>query len=393
MAITDELFGLTNILSPLFRNRQEDNFDPTLRMNQLYTPETMAMDQLNQHIQAMPARREPGMLRKVIASVAGLGGPNAAEQQERIMYGDYGRQMADWQQKLNPLVQMANFERQGNINERTLANSILTQERGFRSLERQVARDKTLEEQGNKRISQADRRIAQADARVAIAKDVAKGGQLVFQADGKAHMLYKDGTTKPVDLDLFDPAERMALQQEYALERIQENAENRPGNRDRIRTEVIDDPDNPGKRILVTINLDTNEVKRATMGTAGGGKTNAITPTTRTEEPQINKDRKVTAEALRIRAQDPKLGRYIKIKNGRFEGITTPGMVFGPSELEYKDLYKRIYGTEPTEIPKATNVAPSQAGRVKVISPEGKQGSIPAEQLDEAIKQGYRRVQ
>jgi hypothetical protein len=36
---------------------------------------------------------------------------------------------------------------------------------------------------------------------------------------------------------------------------------------------------------------------------------------------------------------------------------------------------------------------PPQGGRVSVVSPDGKRGSIPADQLDAAIKQGYKRAQ
>ncbi len=395
MAIIPEIAGLSRILAPLFGQQEEEDilppYDAARRTNELATPEHAYVDRLNQHIDAMPQRQPPSMLRKIVASVAGLQGPSAAEQQERIMYGDYGRQLGDWQTKLNPLVQAANFERQANSNERMMANQIVSGEMRDRSLQRQLARDKTLEKQGNERISQSARRVEQADERIKIAEAAAKGGTIDW---GSNTIVYKDGTTAKINADLFTTQEKMELQQKYAKERITQQNESKPN---RVRTEVIDDPDNPGKRILVTVDLDTQEVKPATFKRDTGEKAR-VTPTVRTEETQANKDRVITARALRIRAQDPVLGRYVTIKNGRFEGIIKPGWISGPSADNYRKLYKLIYGEDPTDIPQGTNVVPPAAGRVRVtrINPTtGKEetGSIPASQLEQALKAGYKQIQ
>jgi len=49
------------------------------------------------------------------------------------------------------------------------------------------------------------------------------------------------------------------------------------------------------------------------------------------------------------------------------------------------------YTVVPRGSQQVTPTAPS--GKVRVISPDGKTGTIPAEQLEEALKSGYKRVQ
>src|SRR5215208_1160493 len=152
MAVVPEILGLSRILAPLFGGQQEeeiDSYDPLARMNSLYSPEHGASDRLTGMINQMPIRNNPSMMQKIVASVAGLQGPEAAPQQEQILYGDYNRKLYDWKERLNPAVQAASFERQGNSNERLLANQIVSNEQRDRVLDRQLKRDKVLETQGD----------------------------------------------------------------------------------------------------------------------------------------------------------------------------------------------------------------------------------------------------
>jgi len=342
-------------------------------------------DRLTSMIDTMPQRPNPGMGRKILASIAGLtGDPNRVE---HTLFGDYNRQLGDWKEKLVPTLQAANFERAGNINERSLANQIVGQEQRDRTIDRQTRRDATLGRQTDEKIAQSDKRIKQADVRLEIAKATAKGGTIQFDSAGNGKIVYKDGTVKPIESDLFSPQERMALQQEYALERIQETGENRPGNRDRFRTEIIDDPKNPGKKIVVSINLDTQKATRVTLDDE------TITPETRTDQSETDKAKGRLERARKVKLSNPRLAPYITIKGQDFE-IRPPNRYLpgGISKQEYDKAYNEIYGEAPAGTPQVAGLGEGARIRVRRKNPTtGKEetGSIPASQKDQAIKAGY----
>jgi hypothetical protein len=73
----------------------------------------------------------------------------------------------------------------------------------------------------------------------------------------------------------------------------------------------------------------------------------------------------------------PNSKRYIKPKTR--DELLTEGKA-------YLDGLKEKSGVGPAK-PKSSGT------RVRVVSPEGKTGSIPEEQLDSALRQGYKRAQ
>ena len=84
-----------------------------------YVPEHQYADQLGQMIQHFPQRNDPGILRNIVASIAGFGGgPQAAED---VQYAPYNRELEDWKAKYQPTYQAATLERYENANERQLA--------------------------------------------------------------------------------------------------------------------------------------------------------------------------------------------------------------------------------------------------------------------------------
>jgi len=387
--VTPEIFRISQMLKPLLgiQDSQEeeiDNYNPAQRMSQLYTPEHQMGDRLTAMIDSMPQRQNPGIGRKILASIAGLtGDPNRVE---HTLYGDYNRQLGDWKEKLGPTLQGANFERASNINERSLANQVISQEQRDRSLDRQTKRDKTLETQGNEKIAQSDKRISQADERIKISEAAAKGGTIDW---GSNTIVYKDGTTAPIKADLFTTQEKMELQQKYAKERIEKQGENAVGNRDRVKTEVIDDPNNPGKKIVVSINLDTNKATRVKLDDED------VTPVGRGDESETQKAKGRLERARKIKLSNPRLSPYITIKGQDFT-ITPPRTFFpgGISKEEYEKAYNDIYGEAPTGTPQI----PTEGARIKVKrkNPQtGKEetGSIPASQREQAIKAGYQVIQ
>jgi len=108
--------------------QQVPDEDWTARFQQLYQPEETNINRMNQMLTEMPQRQEPSKLRKIGATIAGLGiNQNVID---RIAYAPYYRQMGDWETQFKPAYQAANLERQENINRRQLAQNVALREAG-----------------------------------------------------------------------------------------------------------------------------------------------------------------------------------------------------------------------------------------------------------------------
>jgi len=355
---------------------QEENnmFEPPpirqrSRMEELYSPETQATEQFNDLLGQYPERNKPGFFRKLMA---GMAGDDQAEV-ESIRHAPFYRELEDWKNKMVPSTTAMTNERLGNTNSRMAASQLLSQETRDAQLNRQVDRDDVLRRQGEERLSQADDRIKQANQRMEIARAVAKGGQLVTDNTG-SYMVYRDGSKAPVDLSLLSQEELEDLRQDNALERIKaqgretrDTQSERPGNRDRLRTEVIEDPDNPGKKILVTINLDTNEVKPATLNRQ------SVTPGVRTPESETQKRVGALNRARSVKLSNPQWSKWIKIKGNDLEiqrpNIMLPG---GIPQAEYDKIYQAISGTTAPKLP---NNPASRTGTIRIKAPDGVEGN------------------
>jgi len=251
-----EFFRLAQALRPLLGSlQQQEPMDISTRMGELYQPEHRATDRLMSMIDTMPQRKEPGIGRKILAGAAAFGGNPANV--DKALYGSYDRDLADWKEQLNPVVQAANFERYGNANERQIANMIAMQESRDRDFGQRERRNEVLERQGDERLANT---AEQNKARNDLAAIRAKGGVPVWdEASGTGKMLYKDGTSVDIDINKLPFEDRLQLQQEFALERIErqgaqarQTKETPSGGSGRTETQVIIDPDDPTqtKRIL-----------------------------------------------------------------------------------------------------------------------------------------------
>src|SRR5205814_6897351 len=93
--------------------------DISQRMSQLYSPETGASDKLNQLISEYPTHDKPSIMRKIGASLAGVGyGPKAGQD---VLDEPFNEKLLDWKNKLQPTENAASLERYNNANERTMA--------------------------------------------------------------------------------------------------------------------------------------------------------------------------------------------------------------------------------------------------------------------------------
>lgn len=153
----------------------------------VFTPKTEAQDRLRVSLDQMPTRNTPGIWRKIGASIAGLGGPQAAD---NFMYGGYYRDMDDWKNRIEPLGDLARIENQENTQNRMIWSQ--NQNDVFRR-----ERERRISEDADKRINIAQQNADTASARAKVYQDAQRGGVLYKdELNGKAYMVYKDGTVK-----------------------------------------------------------------------------------------------------------------------------------------------------------------------------------------------------
>lgn len=331
------------------------------KFNRLYQPEHKYIDMMDQQIQNMPVRNHPGLLRKVFAGLAaGLGG--GASGYDTIAYYPYHHQLADFEEKLKPIETAAGIERQNNANMRMVANQIVSQDTNEKRFRETVNRNDVLERQGDQRISdaekkaadtsrQADERIRQADARIQLAREMMNGGKLEVDDNGVARILRKDGTVVPFEGKYLSEEEKNANRIKVAAASAGARAKATAANqRHRVGQIEYEDPENPGKVIKGSIDLDTGEI---TPGTVAPTK-KPTQPTAVKGQSELEKNRAVLRRANEVRLRNPKYNKYITVDKG-VVNIKRPGFLTGPSEAEYNEMYKEIYQTEP---PKGSTATP-----------------------------------
>lgn len=369
----------------------EDDFNADQRFSQLYHPDNRMSDKYYSMLDQFPERNHPGALRKIAATIASLGRP---EDVERSLYAPYHRNLADWKEKINPLQRAAEIERQNNVNQRMVANQIISQEMGNRRLERQIGRDKTLEQQGNRRLGDqetaartredlASQRIRQADARLKLAEKIAKGGVFKEDDQGNAFMVYKDGTTEPIEgMEFLSAEDKAKLRQKYPSS---------SGGSRAIKTDVIEDPENPGKKVLVQIHEDgTYTIVK------GREDKKPATPTTRTAEStastELGKSREMLNRARKLKITRPDLSKWISINKGEIAPIPKPSFLPGrPTKAQYDEINKLLAGGEVAASPEVARTG-APTGRVKVVGPNGQTGTVDVKEASQ-LPRGWRIVQ
>lgn len=204
--------GNTQVASP-------DDYDAGARMGQLYQPQTQASDRYNELIGMYPDKSEykPSMLRRIgaalIATGQSFGGPagrrfqpnpNALESGFEFLNRPYNEKLGDWKNQIGPAQQAATLERNQNVNDRTLATQTVQQELSQRKIDaaNKIAADKN--ELARIKQMQPNFKFDFTGPTVTITDP--KTGQII--------------QTKVPTGSLSD-ADKMALQQTQALERIQ----------------------------------------------------------------------------------------------------------------------------------------------------------------------------
>ena len=198
-----------------------------------YEPETRATDKLYELLDKVPERNKPGILRKIGASVIGMGGgPKAADQ---ALYAPYYQQMQDFEAQFKPTLDVAQQERLQNVNLRQIATEAsrqdLAQER-----ERRLAEEFGQREERLRTSSEAKMEIDRQKLELAKWKVQNPDGKLVEGEDGFVYLLNpQTGEERKTNIQhgSLSDIEKINLGLESALTRIKaQGAETRKSQAD-----------------------------------------------------------------------------------------------------------------------------------------------------------------
>lgn len=377
-------------------------YDVNRRMSELYHPETAASERYNEMINNYPQMPKPGWLKVIGATLADLARPGTGMS---VIEGPWRQQVDQWKEQIGPAGAAAQLERGTNINERTMAYQTISQE-----LRQQADEERAKKNERDAEIREMRARIYEFKARNPNVK-FDFSGPTVLYADPLTGEV-KDTGVKTGHMSKFDI---MELSQKQALGRIdatiagQESLENlrqygREGLQEAGAWEIFVDQET-GKTLR--INTATGDItdlygsrlmKPGTEDVTGRGE---MLPT------QVRVDQFNRARA--IKNTRPDLAEFIEFGPGANDfSIMSPGGYGGPTPGQHTEIAKLIYGSgekvkpgesfnifeRPGQTPPAQPTQPAiPPGRVKVMSPTGQIGHIPASQLQAAIAKGYKQVQ
>lgn len=377
------------------------------KMAEMYTPESEASDRYNKMISDYPNREDtkPGFWRSLGSAIIDY---TKGPQRGQAFYDQpFQDKLIDWKNKIGPAGTAANLERNQNVNERTMSYQTAS------NILRQNAQDEKA------KMDEANIKIRQQRADVYDWKAKHPNMKMVFPKGGNIQAV--DPTSgKVIDLGIptgtLTDADKYDLQQENAIARIDESGNQarqtegvRQGGREAIaetrgwQIYNVPDPANPGQSKAVKINAITGEVKD--IAGVSGPMSKPSSTGNKPETPRQKRDREYNA-ASQLKNTDSELGQFIKIGSpgsNDFE-ITQPSdpTFFGyqrghkgPTPDQAKRINDIVYGSSAMS-PVASHNTPTTStipkGRVAVQDKKGNKFTVPAEQLQQAISQGYTEI-
>jgi len=227
--------------------------------------------------------------------------------------------MRDWKEQLDPAYKSATLERQSNVNERTLAMQTISAE---------------LREQAQQHKEANDTKRAEiAQQRADVYEYKAKNPNLQFNFTGPTVKVSDPQTGKVADTGIptgnLSDADKLALQQGQALERISATGEER-------RTTQAEGHEQDMDEIIAR-----GEQARRTRATPSGGTGKDELPT-QTRVRQFNAARELANTR-------PELKKFIKLGSPGSNDftITPPGQGFfgptGPTKEQYEEIQGAVY--------------------------------------------------
>lgn len=349
--------------------------DINSRMNELYNPSHTAIDAFKDLESQYPERQNPSTLRKIGAAITGVGyGPQAAM---NLLEQPHQRDIEDWKNKMGPLQQGANLERQENVNSRTLAYQTIAAQ-----LRQEALDNKEKLDDANLKIRQQRADVYEFKARNPDFK-IDFSGTTVKVANPQTGEIKDTG----IPTGSMSDADKLALQHENRLDEIgatgnearktegvKQDGRESLAEKKGWTTANIPDPTDPTRLIGVRINNDTGEVKRIELDNKPVGPVAKVSGTGSTSKPELPTQTRVRmiSKAREVANKNPDWAKYIKIQGNDFI-ITKPGGWGGPDKATFDKINNAIYGTSTgSAVNSIEKEIPNSGGKMAVSTDGGK---------------------
>lgn len=373
---------LPQIAASQANSNQDQQPDMATRFNQLYQPEHTAIDKYTKLLDEYPnpnakENRPPwwraaiGGLQAIASGMApGRGAswdtfnPEGNKAAMDYVNAPYTNKLIQWKQLTGATKDAANIERQGNVNARTGANAILSQELKERDITRK-------EEADRNRLT-----IQQGNQRLALMKQ--QMPNYVFDNTGPTVTARDRTTGKVVDTGFpthqLDPLTKLYIEQEGDMAQIAARGANAmdvaeaniKGRQDIVETrgwKPFEETMPDGSKRVFMYNEATGEQRDR----IAGSKTDSATPVRKSGSTTVGKPE--TAQNKRVReytnARDlrnsrPDLRNFIKLKGSNEFEITPPGKNWfgsptGPNQGQFEEINELIKKGEPTPVTPMTS--------------------------------------
>lgn len=344
------------------------------RIEEIYSPETVMQEKMAQMIDQMPERNKPGFGRKLLASIVGMGGgPQTAD---KVLYGKYDRDLADWKNRFDPIRQAAIEERQGNVGERQYARDVMTNEAQNRRLDiteqNNLARQKVAED----RAKIYDFKVRNPNWRIVAVKG---GNYVAIDPQNPAN---KADTGVPTGTLSDAEAQALRVEGQEHLANVRGDIQSRHiEERGDVQEELVGVREKSQGRLIEK--REQNLRGRPAKSTSAAGS-----PT--------QERTRIRNNAEKFMRDNPSLAKWIDT-SGTSVKITPPssGGFFsrgGPTQEEYNRIKAGVESgsSAPSNIGRAANIGTDE--RVRVTAPNGKTGSVPRARLAELKKKGYKEI-
>jgi len=331
------------------------------RIAELYQPQNRMQQIVEQMLQNVPQRTEPGRWRKIGAAIAGMGTENPYESAQTMAYGPYNMQMQDWGARLDPALKGAQLEMGANQNARIMAEQTLQRE-----LQRRrdlVNEQKILKDQELRGRAETTR---EKRAAVYAFKASNPNWQFKTQADGSIVAINPQDPTRSINTGIqsneLSDADKLALQLDMRLQVAEKQG----------------------------------QIARQNIAATGAeARVTKATPSARAPAPEsaIERMRARSDRAQQARIEHPEWAKFIGIGSNNEVVIMPPGRN-GPTAAVYKQIEQYMSGTGGG-ISSTGLVSGAQqfgsitaSGTTKMKTPDGRILDIPNNMVEEAKTRG-----
>jgi hypothetical protein len=329
--------------------------DTLSKIQQIFgTPREDVLNQFLAHLSNQPVREKPGLGRRILGSLAGLGAYNSAhfsdgaalgisgdprEQQQiqdMIANKPYYEKLQDWEVKLKPLEKAAGIEGQRNTGMRTLNRDILNQDLYRQRLERLKGVD----------VEKARHNVAtEANARETNEQRAARTAAMLYHYKNPNHQLKQDADGNLIGYNPKDDT----------IQVVKDPATGQP-----IKGNAL----TPQQRVNMGITLIQERTKGAKEVAAVRGeearKTRqtvpAVNPNSKSAggKSEAAKQKELVNRATKLRLERPDLAPYVKIEGNQVSVSEGGGLGGGAKRKALADEARKILlGNQTNEPPKA----------------------------------------